>query len=86
MSPLTLDKAFLLDRLYKIDTGMIEDGTAIGTALARSVRQLVDREAKSKVVVLLTDGENNAGAITPVQAAQTAQSFWRQSLHYRSWN
>ena len=72
MSPLTLDHDFLLDRLYQIDTGMIEDGTAIGTALARSIRQLHDREAKSKVIVLLTDGENNAGRISPLQAAETA--------------
>lgn len=72
MSPLTLDHNFLLDRLYNIDTGIIEDQTAIGTALARSIRQLTDREAKSKVVVLLTDGENNAGKISPIQAAETA--------------
>ena len=56
LSPLTLDHEFVLDRLYSVDTGYIEDGTAIGTALARSVRQLVDRDVKSKVVILLTDG------------------------------
>ena len=72
MSPLTLDHEFLLDRLYTVDTGMIEDGTAIGTALARSTRQLNDRKAKSKVVVLLTDGENNTGRIAPLQAAEAA--------------
>ncbi len=72
MSPLTLDHDFLLDRLYRIDTGIIEDGTAIGTALARSIRRLHHRDAESRVVILLTDGENNRGNITPVQAAQTA--------------
>jgi len=75
MSPLTLDHDFLLDRLYRIDTGIIEDGTAIGTALARSVRRLNELEAKDRVVILLTDGENNRGRITPLQAAETAIPF-----------
>ncbi len=74
-SPLTLDHDFLDDRLRLIDTGVIEDGTAIGMAIASSVRRLNDREAKSKVVVLLTDGENTAGKISPLQAAETAATL-----------
>ncbi len=75
LSPLTLDHEFILDRLYSVDTGVIEDGTAIGTALARSVRQLVDRDVKSRVVILLTDGENTRGRITPIQAAEIAKTL-----------
>lgn len=75
LSPLTLDHEFILDRLYSVDTGTIEDGTAIGTALARSVRQLVDRDVKSRVVILLTDGENTRGRITPMQAAEIAKTL-----------
>jgi len=75
LSPLTLDHEFVLDRLYSVDTGYIEDGTAIGTALARSVRQLVDRDVKSKVVILLTDGENNKGKISPIQASEIAKTL-----------
>jgi len=75
LSPLTLDHEFILDRLYSVDTGVIEDGTAIGTALARSVRQLVDRDVKSRVVILLTDGENTRGKISPLQAAEIAQTL-----------
>lgn len=75
LSPLTLDHEFILDRLYSVDTGVIEDGTAIGTALARSVRLMADRDVKSRVVILLTDGENNRGRINPVQAAEIAQTL-----------
>jgi Ca-activated chloride channel family protein len=72
LTPLTLDHSFLLDRLAKIDTGVIEDGTAIGTALGRSLRRINDQNSKSKVVILLTDGENNAGSLSPMQAAEAA--------------
>jgi Ca-activated chloride channel family protein len=58
-----------------VDIGMIEDGTAIGTAIATSVNRLRDSEAKSKVIVLLTDGVNNRGQIDPVTAARTAAAF-----------
>lgn len=75
LSPLTLDHEFILDRLYSVDTGVIEDGTAIGTALARSVRLMADRDVKSRVVILLTDGENNRGRINPLQAAEIAQTL-----------
>jgi Ca-activated chloride channel homolog len=75
MTPLTLDHEFLLSRLYTINTGIIEDGTAIGTALARSLRRITDRESASKIVILLTDGENNAGPIAPLQAADIAANL-----------
>jgi len=73
--PLTLDYGVLLGLLEKIDIGMIEDGTAIGTAIANSVNRLRDSEAKSKVIVLLTDGINNAGKIDPLTAAKTASAL-----------
>jgi len=73
--PLTLDYGVLLDLLGKIDIGMIEDGTAIGTAIANSVNRLRDSEAKSKVMILLTDGINNAGKIDPPTAAKTARAL-----------
>lgn len=73
--PLTLDYGVLLDLLEKIDIGMIEDGTAIGTAIANSVNRLRDSEAKSKIIILLTDGINNAGKIDPLTAAKTAKAL-----------
>lgn len=73
--PLTLDYGVLLNLLEKIHIGMIEDGTAIGTAIANSVNRLRDSTAKSKVIVLLTDGINNAGKIDPLTAAKTAKAL-----------
>ncbi|MBU4312434.1 MAG: VWA domain-containing protein [Candidatus Omnitrophica bacterium] len=73
--PLTLDYDVLLDLLEKIEIGMIEDGTAIGTAIANSVNRLRDSKAKSKIVILLTDGINNAGKIDPQTAAKTATAL-----------
>jgi Ca-activated chloride channel family protein len=73
--PLTLDYGVLLDLLEKIDIGMIEDGTAIGTAIANSVNRLRDSTVKSKIIVLLTDGINNAGKIDPLTAAKTAEAL-----------
>ncbi|MBM4082101.1 MAG: VWA domain-containing protein [Planctomycetes bacterium] len=73
--PLTLDYGVLLQFLDKIDIGQIPDGTAIGSAIAASVARLKDTKAKSKVVVLLTDGRNNAGKIAPATAAQMAKAF-----------
>ena len=73
--PLTLDYGVLFDLLDSIDIGMIEDGTAIGTAIANSVNRLRDSKAKSKIIVLLTDGINNAGKIDPPTAAKAAASF-----------
>jgi Ca-activated chloride channel family protein len=72
--PLTLDYDVLRSLLANVQIGMIEDGTAIGTALANSVNRLKDSEAKSKVVILLTDGENNAGKIDPLTAAKVAEA------------
>ena len=75
VSPLTLDHAWLIQRMTEIKTGMLEDGTAIGDAVASAVNRLRDSEAKSKVIVLLTDGENNAGRISPENAAQAAKAL-----------
>jgi len=73
--PLTLDYAVLSRFIDEIAVGMIEDGTAIGMGLATAVNRLRNSEAKSKVIVLLTDGRNNRGEIDPVTAAQAAQAF-----------
>ena len=75
MSPLTLDHDWLLQNLDRLRPGMIKDGTAIGSALAASVNRLRDQKSKSKLVVLLTDGQNNAGKIDPALAAQAAQTL-----------
>lgn len=75
MSPLTLDHDWLLGNLARLRPGMIKDGTAIGSALAASVNRLRDQPAKSKLVVLLTDGQNNAGKIEPALAAQAARAL-----------
>jgi Ca-activated chloride channel family protein len=73
--PLTTDRAVLLNLFKDIQSGMIKDGTAIGNGLATSVARLKDSEAISRVVILLTDGENNAGEIAPVTAAEIAKTF-----------
>lgn len=75
VSPLTLDHDWLLENLERIDTGMVEDGTAIGSALATSVERLREQDAASKVVVLLTDGVNNAGSVQPTMAAEAARAL-----------
>ncbi len=74
-SPLTVDHRAVLTLLDKVRLGMIEDGTAIGLGLANAVNRLKNSEAKSKVVVLLTDGVNNAGEIDPLTAADLAKQF-----------
>ena len=73
--PLTLDYEILIKLLNDLQIGMIEDGTAIGMGLATAVNRLRDSDAKSKVIILITDGENNAGKIDPVTAAELAKSF-----------
>ncbi|HEX2920572.1 MAG TPA: VWA domain-containing protein [Bacteroidales bacterium] len=73
--PLTTDHAVLINLLREIQSGMIEDGTAIGMGLATSVNRIKDSEAKSKVIILLTDGVNNRGEIAPVTAADIAKTF-----------
>ena len=75
MSPLTLDHDWLLKRLDALEDGMGEDGTAIGAALASAGNQLKDLDVKSRVVVLLTDGMNNAGKISPAAAAEAASAL-----------
>ncbi|OQX53591.1 MAG: hypothetical protein B5M48_03170 [Candidatus Omnitrophica bacterium 4484_213] len=75
VSPLTLDYNWLLQNLERVKIGMIEDGTAIGLGLASSLNRLKDTKAKSKVVILLTDGRNNAGDISPSLAAEAARSL-----------
>ena len=74
-APLTLDYDFLLSMLREVEVGVIEDGTAIGTALAMAVNRLKDTEAKSKVVILLTDGQNNRGELSPETAADVAATM-----------
>ncbi len=73
--PLTLDYNILLEFLKEIRVGMIDDGTAVGMGIATSVSRLKSSEAKSKVVILLTDGRNNAGEIDPLTAADLAKTF-----------
>ncbi len=73
--PLTLDYGILLNFLEKIKVGIIEDGTAIGMGLATAVNRLRSSQAKSKLIILLTDGRNNTGEIDPITAAQAAQAF-----------
>lgn len=73
--PLTNDHDVLVQYLQGLECGALEDGTAIGMGLAAAVNRLKDSEAKSKIVVLLTDGVNNAGYIRPVTAADVAKEF-----------
>jgi Ca-activated chloride channel homolog len=74
-SPLTLDHDALLTNLERLEIGMIEDSTAIGSALSAAVNRLRDLKSKSKIVILMTDGQNNAGKITPAMAAEAAQAL-----------
>ncbi|WP_205589806.1 vWA domain-containing protein [Mucilaginibacter celer] len=73
--PLTIDHSVLVNLYADIKNGMIEDGTAIGMGLATAVNRLKDSQAKSKVVILLTDGSNNSGSIPPITAAEIAKQF-----------
>jgi Ca-activated chloride channel family protein len=73
--PLTLDHGWLLQNLDRASVGMIEDGTAIGSGIASAVNRLRASTAKSKFVVLLTDGQQNAGRITPQTAAEAAEAL-----------
>jgi len=75
VSPLTLDHDWLELNLDRIQVGAVEDGTAIGSALATSVDRLRDQPGKSRIVVLLTDGQNNMGKIMPETAAQAAKAL-----------
>ena len=78
--PMTVDHSSLLNLLHNVRTdiaavGLIEDGTAIGMGLANAVSRLKDSKAKSKVVILLTDGSNNRGDLSPMTAAEIAKSL-----------
>jgi len=73
--PLTVDHDVIVEMLDQIETGMVEDGTAIGMALGTAVNRLRESEAKTKLVILLTDGQNNMGDISPETAAQAARSM-----------
>ena len=74
-SPLTTDRVTLINLMKEIETGLIEDGTAIGNGLATAVARIKDSDAKSKVVILLTDGVNNRGEIAPLMAAEIAKTY-----------
>ncbi|MEQ8910075.1 MAG: VWA domain-containing protein [Vicingaceae bacterium] len=74
-SPLTTDHAVLKNLFKDVKNGMIEDGTAIGMGLATAVNRLRESDAKSRVVILLTDGFNNSGSIPPLTAAEIAREF-----------
>lgn len=74
-SPLTLDHGWLMKNLERAHIGMIEDGTAVGSALATAVNRLEASEAKSKIVILLTDGQSNAGKVPPMTAAEAAKAL-----------
>ena len=73
--PMTTDFRVLKNLLRQVHTGMIEDGTAIGLAIGQGVNRLKTSPAKSKVMILLTDGVNNCGEIDPLTAAQMARAF-----------
>ena len=75
VSPLTLDHDWLLQNLERVRIGLVEDGTAIGSAIASAANRLKDKEAKSRIVVLLTDGDNNAGKVKPTDAAEAAKAL-----------
>lgn len=73
--PLTTDHGVMLNMLKELKSGMIDDGTAIGDGLATAINRLKDSEAVSKVIILLTDGMNNAGSVDPYTAAEMARLF-----------
>ena len=75
IAPLTTDHAWLMLQMDRLQTGMLEDATAIGDAIASGVNRLRDSQAKSKIVILLTDGIHNAGRLTPPDAAQAAAAL-----------
>ena len=73
--PLTIDHAVLINLFNGVKYGLIDDGTAIGLGLANAVNRIKDSKAKSKVIILLTDGSNNCGDIAPITAAEIAKTF-----------
>ena len=75
VSPLTLDHDWLIQNLDRLRIGLVEDGTAVGSAIASASNRLKDKEAKTKLIVLLTDGDNNAGKVMPLTAAEAAKTL-----------
>ncbi len=73
--PLTLDHNWLLANLERVEIGMVEDGTAIGSSIAAALNRLKSSQAKTKIIILLTDGRNNAGKISPLTAAEAARAL-----------
>ena len=73
--PLTTDRATLINLMKEVQTDLIEDGTAIGNGLATAVARMKDSDAKSRVIILLTDGVNNRGEVDPAMAAEIAQTY-----------
>ena len=73
--PLTTDRATLINMMKEVQTDLIEDGTAIGNGLATAVARMKDSDAKSRAVILLTDGVNNRGDISPQMAAEIAKTY-----------
>lgn len=73
--PLTLDYGWVISNLERVEIGAIEDGTAVGSAINSSLNRLKDTQAKSKVIILLTDGVSNAGKISPITAAEAAAAL-----------
>ncbi len=74
-SPLTLDHEFLLKNVERLDIGLVEDGTAIGSAISAALNRLRELTSKSKIIILMTDGQNNAGKIPPLTAAEAAEAL-----------
>ena len=74
-APITLDHDFLLENLKRLELGMIEDSTAIGSALSTALNRIRDLPSKSKIIILMTDGQNNAGTVPPITAAEAAQTL-----------
>jgi len=75
VAPLTLDHDWLDSNLDRVEIGLVEDGTAVGSAIASSTNRLRDRTSRSRVIVLLTDGVNNAGKVSPATAAEAARAL-----------
>lgn len=75
VSPPTLDHAWLIENLDRVKIGLVEDGTAIGSAIVSACNRLKNREAKSRIIVLLSDGDNNAGRVNPNTAAEAARAL-----------
>jgi len=73
--PLTLDHQWLEKNIDRVNIGMIEDGTAIGSAIIASLNRLKDTETKEKIIILLTDGRNNAGRVSPLAGAEAARAL-----------